>query len=351
MGMPKLSLWNSGLKSDSYNFLNRVSSEWFGASGTAMYLHKYLGVYSDNPDDANNVLAIQDVLLQENRDRHYDPCVYEMRCVYNVGDNDMDLKQFGAFVADTLLIYVHLNDMMEMVGRKIIAGDVIELPHMRDDMLLDPNAPAINKFYVVQSAQKASEGFQQNWWPLVWRLKCTPMPGTQEYADILDQQGTNIFGQDTGKLADILTNTAALMNINEEVVTQAIADVKKRYFETEQFWVMPGNETTGQNPWIFAGDGIPPNGAIVLGSGRAFPQGATEGQYFLRTDYEPQALFRFQSSKWYMQEQDYRQSEWSAASRMLLSYINNDTVTTFDDGSTAPEKGSLHTAIKPSADF
>jgi hypothetical protein len=336
---------------NNYKFLNRVVSEWFGVSGTAMYLHKYLGVYDSNPDDADNVLAIQDVLLQENRDRNYDPCVYELRCIYNVGDNDLDLKPFGAFVTDSILVYVHLNDMFEMVGRRIMVGDVIELPHMRDDMLLDPAAPAINKFYVVQDAQKASEGFQQNWWPLVWRLKCTPMPGTQEYADILNQQSTNVFGQDVGTLADILTNTAAVMDINDDVVALAIADVKKRYFETQQYWVMPGSETTGQNPWIFAGDGIPPDGAQVLGSGTSFPQNPSEGDYFLRTDYEPRALFRFQSSKWYIQEQDYRQSTWSPASRLLLSFINNDNVTTLEDGSTTPEKGSLHTAIAPRADF
>jgi hypothetical protein len=319
-----------------------------------MYLHKYMGVHDQTPNGtgSSSVTSVQDVLWLENRDRKYDPNVYELRCVYNVGENDIDMKQFGAFLSgDTLYIYLHMNDMFNMVGRRIMSGDVIELPHQRDDMLLDPAAPAINKFYVVQDATKASEGFQQNWFPLVWRLKCGPMTGGQEYQDILDQQGTNLFNQPTGKLADIMSVIAVDMGINEEIVEAAKIDVSKRYFETRQFYVIPGDETMEQNPWVFAGDGIPPNGAKTLGSGTRFPDVRAEGDYFLRTDYFPQALFRFVSSVWRMQEQDYRQSEWTAASRILESFINNNKQTTFEDGTKTPEKQSLYKALKPQADF
>ena len=49
--------------------------------------------------------------------------------------------------------------MVEKMGRKLMTGDVIELPHMREDLLLDEDAPAVNQYWVVQDASKAQEGF------------------------------------------------------------------------------------------------------------------------------------------------------------------------------------------------
>lgn len=303
-----------------------------------MYVHKYLGVHDQTGDGTGpgEVTEVQVLLYLENRDRKYDPDVYELRCIY-----DVDLKQFGAFFTEeAVFLYLHMNDMIEIIGRRIMSGDVIKLPHQRDDNLLDPAAPAINKFFVVNAASKASEGFQQNWFPLVWRLKCGPMTGGQEYQDILDTQGTNIFNVSTGKLADSMSVVAVDMDINAAAVESAKASVSKRYFETRQFYVVPGDETMGQNPWVFAGDGIPPNGAVSLGSGTRFPEQRVEGNYYLRTDYFPHALFRFVSTNWSQQEQDFRQGDWSPASRILASFLVNDTVTTHADVTTTPENQS-----------
>ena len=64
-------------------------------------------------------------------------------------------------------------------------GDVLELPHLRDDLLLNHDRNAINKFYVVQDANRGSEGYSQTWYSHIWRVKVTPLTDTQEYADIL----------------------------------------------------------------------------------------------------------------------------------------------------------------------
>ena len=81
---------------------------------------------------------IQDLLFLENRDRKYDPDVYDMRGVYQVQDSDFDLTQFGAFLSnDTIYMTFHLNDMIDIMGRKLMSGDVLELPHQRDDTMLD----------------------------------------------------------------------------------------------------------------------------------------------------------------------------------------------------------------------
>ena len=64
--------------------------------------------------------------------------VYQLRGIYNVQDIDFDLTQFGLFLAnDTLFINFHMNDMIDTLGRKLMSGDVLELPHLKDFHPLD----------------------------------------------------------------------------------------------------------------------------------------------------------------------------------------------------------------------
>ena len=131
--MPRISLWKGAThKGADYRFTDRVISEFFNASGTGLYIHLYIGTY-DEEGGNRPVTEIQDVLFQENRDRKYAKEVFEMRGTYNVADNDFDLRQFGFFMGnDTLFLEVHLNDMLALLGRKIMPGDVIELPFEED---------------------------------------------------------------------------------------------------------------------------------------------------------------------------------------------------------------------------
>ena len=208
--MPRLSLYKP-FKSDDFTFIDSNIREQFDIGGTAVHVHKYLGpkqvVNSNDPSEPNygsgletdptlnveinpegliNETKIQDLLFMENRDRKYDPDIFDLRGVYNVSDNDFDLTQFGLFLTnDTLFITFHINDMIQRLGRKLMPGDVLELPHLRDDLLLTNDREAINKFYVVQDSNRGSEGFSQTWYPHIWRVKVAPLTDTQEYADIL----------------------------------------------------------------------------------------------------------------------------------------------------------------------
>lgn len=353
--MPRLSLWKGGKKTADYRYIDRAISEWFGISGTGVYVHLYMGTYGQGVDAAD--LApnkIQDVVFMENRDRKYSDEVYELRGVYNVSDMDFDLRQFGMFLSnDSIFVEFHLNDMQAHVGRKLITGDVLEFPHLRDDATLDGSideAPAINKFYVVEDVNRASDGYSPTWFPHVLRVKCSPMAAAQEYEDILDKQAKDPFGFDSGTIRDLMSTLGKELDVNEQVVEAAQATVTGRNFETRQFYVVPGDETTDQNPWVFAGDGVPPNGATLVGSGNSFPLSPAEGDYYLRLDYSPHTLFRRESGKWRIQEQDYREGEWSAASRILKSFIENTNISTFEDKTAAPEKQPLFKAIKPKGD-
>ena len=192
--MPRLSLWRPN-KTNDYNFFDKIISEQFTAGSTDLYIHKYMGPTNQGPSiDATqpeyDVLAptnIQDLLFLENRDRTYDPNVYRLRGHYNVQNLDFDLSQFGLFLNnDIIFITVHYNDMIQIVGRKLMVGDVIELPHLLDYNPLDETIPtALKRFMQITDANYASEGFSPTWFPHLWRIKCEPLVDSEEFSQIL----------------------------------------------------------------------------------------------------------------------------------------------------------------------
>lgn len=350
--MARIRLWNDGTKNADYRFQDRTISEFFNASGTAIYAYLYEGTYGQNGEPDKDVTQIQDVVWGENRDRKYSKEVYELRGTYNVQDSDFDLRQFGLFLTgDTIFIELHLNDMLKLIGRKLMSGDVLELPHLRDDALLN-EGKAINKFYVVEDASRATDGYGSSWLPHIWRVKLSPMTNAQEYSDILDQANRDPFGLETGgTLGDLITNLSAEIEQNEAIVEKAVKEVFARNFETRQFFMVPVDGSTNEKPWIYAGDGSPPNGAVPIGNGTFFPEEAPEGSYFLRTDYIPNTLFKKVGSVWKMQEQDYRQGRWSAATRLLDDFINETGKTTLQNGRVIDTKQALSKLFKPESDF
>ena len=192
--MPKLSLYRPNKQND-YRFLDRTISEQLTVGGTDLYIHKYLGPTSQGPSidytqpqyDTLNPNNIQDLLFLENRDRSYDPNIYRLRGHYQVANLDFDLSQFGLFLSnDIIFIVVHYNDMIDIVGRKLMVGDVIELPHLLDYNPLKETIPvALKRFMQITDANYASEGFSQTWFPHLWRIKCEPLIDSEEFSQIL----------------------------------------------------------------------------------------------------------------------------------------------------------------------
>ena len=194
--MPRLSLYRPNKQND-YRFFDRTISEMLTTGATDLYIHKYLGPDADTPSidytqpqyDVLNPTNIQDLLFLENRDRKYDPNIYRIRGHYNVQNLDFDLSQFGLFLNnDILFITVHYNDMIDIIGRKLMVGDVLELPHLLDYNPLNETIPtALRRFYQVTDGNYGSEGFSPTWFPHLWRIKCEPLVDSQEFAQILQE--------------------------------------------------------------------------------------------------------------------------------------------------------------------
>jgi len=326
---------------------------------------------------------IQDLLFLENRDRKYDEDVYVMRGIYTVNDNDFDLTQFGLFLnADTVYMTFHLNDMIATLGRKIMSGDVIELPHKKDYYPLDATIPAVLKrFYVVQDCTFSSEGFSQTWWPHLWRIKMTPLVDAQEYKDILNNITASENTSET--IGNVSSNFSKLLQINDAIINQAEQDVDKSGNNMDELYIVPiaadggpGDPTglgaddtdtyagssrtlsttsaTTPNvaiPAYLGGDGTAPNGFAVTAS-TEFPSSPSVGQYVLRTDFVPNRLFRYDGARWIKVEDNVRANLTPGPNnRTLRSIFVNDTTTyTNQEGETLPTRQSLSKALTPKAD-
>ena len=335
--MPRLSLYKTE-KGLDYKFIDRQASEMFQAGGTDVYVHKYLGANTasgnataDQPHYATvSPTNIQDLLFLENRDRKYDTQIYRIRGLYNVANIDFNLSQFGLFIDnDTLFMTVHINDFINYIGRKPISGDVLELPHLRDDFALNDFDFGLPRYYVIEDVGRASEGFSVTWFPHLYRLKLKRITDNQQFADIFNQQAKDANGDPVANttLKDLLSTYNRELTINDAVVQQAELDAPKSGYETRQFYTLAADPVTGvplletadetdilasnASGLILAsgvdaipqrsgysgyllGDGFPANG-YDFGFGIQFPSNPATNDFFLRVDFLPNRLFKFDS--------------------------------------------------------
>lgn len=349
--MPRLSMWRPQ-KTDDYKFLDRTISEYFFIGGTGIIVHKYIGPESNtindptlpnyqsgketdrltgeliNPAGIINETKIQDLLFLENRDRKYDTDIYELRGIYNVSDNDFDLTQFGLFLTqDTLYMSFHLNDMIDIIGRKLMSGDVLELPHLVELFGLDINSGEIPKYYVVQDANRSSEGFTQTWWSHVWRVKVGPISDSQEFIDITSRSPNP-------SALSIYNKTLGITNeINNAATEQSpmLNNTSDHIFSINNQPILPIADTWELSETPQQGD--------------SFPNNPNQGDYFLRTDFFPNRLFKREGKRWHrITETSSNSNTWKQQTFNAGTFIDNNTVTTTNNKQFA-ERQPLSKAI------
>lgn len=397
--MPRLSLYRPE-KGNDFRFLDRIINEQFQVGGTDVYLHKYLGPINPTQENAtptvpvnsNGIpeLGIQDLLFMENRDRHYDSDVYIIRGIYQLQDIEFNLSQFGLLLNnDNIIITFHLRSSFDSIGRKIMAGDVIELPHQKDEYALDDALVALKRFYVISEVTRPANGYSQTWYPHLIRAKCQPLVDTQEFKEILDKDSGE---EDGSSLRDLISTYQKNLDINNQIFAQAEVDADKSGYKTEHYFVVPleNKETvaiedasstdinisddvippdasfvlkspqTNYYVGYLTGDGLPPNGA-PYGFGISFPNQPAEGQFFLRTDYMPNRLFRYDGNHWMKYEDNVRMTQSTLGDtqtinpdlvrkKLKASFINN-TSTNVIAGENVIERQALSKALKPRADI
>jgi len=377
MYMPRLSLYKPE-KGNDFTFIDKNISEMFTVGGTDVFIHKYLGPKDVSSSNAtadmpsyvggSNETSIQDLLFLENRDRKYEPNIYNIRGIYNVQDIDFDLSQFGLFLSnDTLFMTIHITDSVRILGRKIMSGDVLELPHLKDEYALNDHSVALKRFYVVEDVNRASEGFSPTWYPHLYRIKLKQIMDSQEYKEILDLPA-NEDEPGEGNLRDLLSTYETEMQINDAVVAQAEADAGLSGYDTSHYYSLSTNSdgsvdletaqtdldgNTAARPGRSGYDGYllgtadAPNGAD-FGMGISFPLSSETGDYFLRTDFMPKRLFRYNGTSWVKMQDGVRMTMTQTDTRKTqkTSFVNN-TNTNNIGGETVNERQSLSKALRP----
>ena len=157
-------------------------------------------------------------------------------------------------------------------------------------------------------------------------------------------------------LETILSTRAKELEINDAILNQAEADAPRSGYETRQFYTLAVDPQTGKArlntadltdldasqaaitalesnkrpvktgyAGYLVGDGFPSNG-YDFGHGIQFPEQPGIDDFFLRTDFLPNRLFRFDGARWSRVEDDVRMTMTNTDTRNTLKtgFINND---------------------------
>jgi hypothetical protein len=287
---------------------------------------------------------------------------------------DFNLSQFGLFIDnDTVFATVHINDWIQTIGRKPISGDVVEMPHLKDEFALNDYNIALPRYFVIEDVSRASEGYSITWWPHLYRLKLKKITDSQQFADILDRPISDANGDPTNQtLREVLSTKGRELEINDDIIAQAEADTPLSGYETRQFYTLAIDHTNGspilektddinrihqgravRSGYVgyLLGDGFPPNG-YEFGHGVTFPANPYTNDYYLRTDFAPNRLFRYDGVRWVKVEDAVRHKLTNTDDRKTqkTSFINNTNINIIN-GESVPERQALSKVLKPKADF
>ena len=214
-------------------------------------------------------------------------------------------------------------------------------------------------------------------YPHLYRIKLKQIVDSQEFKEILDlpsEEGS------TNTLRDVLSTYEQEMQINNAVLAQAEADAPKSGYDTTNLYTIAKDEdgnvalkttdisdidassqelladritetpTRSEYNGYLVGDGIPPNGE-AFGHGPGFPTSSTKGDYWLRTDFMPNRLFRQDGSRWVKQEDAVRMTMTNTDTKATQkgTFVNNSTQNVIG-GETVVERQPLSKTLKPKAD-
>lgn len=106
----------------------RLTRETFGLTFKEANFYMYLGSKSDASPAINK---IQDAILFETRDNAYDTNVKIIPIsMEEKGEQVADYSQFGYIdpIGNKTIFRLFVDDMVDILGRKIVVGDVFEIP-------------------------------------------------------------------------------------------------------------------------------------------------------------------------------------------------------------------------------
>jgi len=252
------------------------------------------------PLDVGSFMGIQDPILNENRDREYDfDEIPIIKGAYTVSQNELEYARFGLALAnDILTMEFHAETMEIQLGRRMIPGDVVELPHLREVGL---DGRVANRWYEVASIIWSPTGYDPMYARHISAVILKPLRHQQEFLDLFER--VDEYGK---TLAEQMSTKDAVMAVTEANQELANEHAHTTWFDTTYMYFDPDHPD--RKPYRWMEDGLPDNG-LPVGQGIEFPFNPSDGDWFIRVDFEPNRLFRFENNKWKMREKDIKR-EW-----------------------------------------
>lgn len=299
---------------------------------------------------------IQDIFLQENRDRDYSQSSIQMKCYYQIMDSIGDLSKFGLDIMDQYTFSVSFAQMVEQLGRPIVIGDIIEVA---PELAYDQNLMPVKKYLEVTDCAWAAEGFTPNWRPTLYRFQAQKLMATQENRDLFGTFNNN-FNVDDGsffqKLSQVNTAAFSSSDVIHAKASDAVPETGEDATEQASTYINSNGDTVQLGPsqasshasdfkaataydgrQVYVEDGLPSDGASYT-EGFVLPDVtlATDLEYF-RLNYPPNTkiqsrLYRFSALKnrWLFLEQD-RRGEYSSHKPSVSAVLASATKKSIKD--------------------
>jgi hypothetical protein len=256
---------------------------------------------------------VQDYLFMENRDRDYASSSVQLKVAYTPFDGVSDMSKFGFQIADIYSFTVSFAEMVKVLGRPIVVGDVLELP---SETQYDHNLNPVRKFLEVSDVGWDAQGFTTTWKPIIYRFQAQPVIPSQEHKDIIGTpeqfkytvDDVDFFGLQQVQTQQITASEQNTVEAEIEVPEKGI-DAKDFALGANRFATPNSNSEVG----LYVEDGLPKNGEpFVEGFKLPDVSAAVDGEYF-RLNYAPETkipsrLYKFSAhkTKWILVEVDRR---------------------------------------------
>lgn len=318
----------------------RITPTMFQGTGSWEVLA--FDAFENTSTDINN---IQDLFFNENRDRDYSKEPLLMKVQYSPIDSASDLSRFGISILDQYSFTASFANMVSLLGRPIVTGDIIEvIPEMQYDQNLKP----IRKFLEVTDTGWASEGYSTHWKPTVYRFSAQIAMPSQETRDIFGTIDTQKYMVDdvvlTGGVGQQI-DTTPLTQL-EEIIKEASNKVPETGSDDQRSTsgtplpvAVPPTNAKGQPPAAphtgkqgnYIEDALPPNNQPYE-EGYALPDtaGVPDGVYFrlyypIDMKIAPR-LYRFSAikNKWIYLETD-RRADYSSHKPSIRNILQSST--------------------------
>lgn len=262
--------------------------------------------------------GIQDPFFLENRDRHYSKTSIQLKSSYQPFDSMGDLSKFGFNVADQYAFTVSFARMIQLLGRPIVVGDILELP---PEMQYDQNLAKVLKYLEVTDTNWAADGFTTGWRPILFRFQAQQLIPSAETRDIIGPPETSAIPMTDadffGDLAPVMTQQH---DASIEIQVEALDEVPARGMDAREIKSAESSHVKhgydGRDYGVE--DAFPPNN-LPYGEGFELPPipGPADGDYYRLIYPEhtkiPTRLYKFSiyKNRWIFIEQD-RRDEYSS---------------------------------------